>query len=91
MKLLKSVIPTTRNWIVNDLLASHRILSWEKTGKTSTSSTTTNYWDVNVLLHSPLQRGKGNDRQHFNQLFHQLRLATGTSHRNIVRQDWALR
>ena len=63
-----------RNWIVNDLLGSHRImLSREKTGKTSTSSTTTNNWNVDVLLHNPLQRGEGNDRRHFNQLFNQLR------------------
>ena len=40
-----------RNWIVYDLLDSHRvILSWEKTGKTSTSSTTNNNWNVNVQL-----------------------------------------
>ena len=77
-----------RNWIVNDLLGSHRImLSREKTGKTSTSSTTTNNWNVDVLLRNPLQRGEGNDRRHFNQVFHQLRLANRSSQRDVHGQD----
>ena len=56
-------------------------------GKTSTSSTTANNWNVNVLLRNPLQRGEGYDRRHFNQLFHQLRLANRSSQRDVHGQD----
>ena len=77
-----------RNWIVNDLLGSHRVIvSLDKTRKTSTSSTATNNWNVGVLLRSPLQRGEGYDRRHFNQLFHQLRLANRSSQRDVHGQD----
>ena len=67
---------------------SHRVaLSWEKTRRTSTSSTTTNTWNVNVLLHSPLPHRPGHDRRHFHQLFHQLRLANCCSQGDVLRRD----
>ena len=52
-----------------------------------TRESMTRNWNVNVLLHYPLQQGKGYDRRHFHQLFRQLRIANIVSHRNIVRQD----
>ena len=53
----KSMPPTTRNCYVSDLLRSplRRTLSWGRTLKTSSNSTTT-YWSVNDLLTSALQR-----------------------------------
>ena len=77
-----------RNRIVNDLLGSQRILSWEKTGKTSISSSTTiNNWNANIPLHNLLQQRLGYDRRHFHQLFHQLRLANCRSQGDVLRQD----
>ena len=61
--------------------------SREKTGKTSTSSTTTNSWNVNVLFHNLLQHRPGHDRGHFHQLFHQLRLANCRSQGDVLRHD----
>ena len=56
--------------------------------KTNVSPSTNRNWNVDVLLHSPLkERRVGYGRRHFHQLFHQLRVATPTSRRNIVRQD----
>ena len=40
-----------------------------------------------VLLHNPLQRGKGYDRRHFHQLFRQLRIANSGSQRDVMGQD----
>ena len=87
--LRKNFKTSTWNWIVSDLVRSplRRTLSWGKKGKTSTTSTTTNNWTVDVLLRNPLQRGEGYDRRHFNQLFHQLRLANRCSQRDVYGQD----
>ena len=80
---------TARSWNVSNLVRSplQRTVSREKALKTSGSSTTTmRNWIVVDLLGNPLLEEVEN-RRHFHQLFRQLRVATQTSRRNIVRQD----
>ena len=78
----------TRNWNVNGSRCC--TLSWEKTLKTSTTTTTTRSWIVNGLFHSPLQKRRiGHNRRHFHQLFHHLR-ETPTSDRGAGKPPPAL-
>ena len=50
-------------------------------------NTSTRNGDINDLLHSQLQQGKGYDRRHFHQLFRQLRVAHRGAHRDVIKQD----
>ena len=80
---MKTTNTTARSWNLNGLLHMSR----EKALKTSGNSTTTmRNWIVDDLLGDPLLEEVEN-RRHFRQLFRQLRVATQTSRRNIVRQD----
>ena len=77
--------------------AVRKTVSWGKTRRTSTSSNTTQSWNVNVLLHSsPLvllnrviqhNHGKGDFRRHFRQLFHQLRSTQNRAQRDVLGVD----
>ena len=86
---MKTPDTTARSWKVSNLVRSplQRTVSREKALKTSGSTTTTmRNWIVVDLLGNPLFEEVEN-RRHFHQLFRQLRVATQTSRRNIVRQD----
>ena len=55
--------------------------------KTRNSPSTTRNWNVDVLLHNPMQRGIRYDRRHFHQLFRLLRIAHDSAQWDIIEQD----
>ena len=57
-----------------------------KTLKTRNSPSTTRNWNVDVLLHIPVQSRIGNDRRHFHQLFRQLHIAHSGAPKDIIEQ-----
>ena len=79
--LLKTLKTSTMNWNVNELLGGLRFgtLFLEKTLKTT--PTTTRNWSFNGL------REEGWDGWYFHQLFRQLRLANGSSRRDVLERD----